>query len=90
MRNRCSYNADDVHIFASVPLSAAAPGPGPAGPSGAPEKLAKPTAKPTAKNDHTRQSRPAFPMHTTRRHEPYTLLKSLCQTGQLSPDGSTP
>ena len=60
MRNRCSYNADDVHIFASVPLSAAAPGPGPAGPSGAPEKLATPTAKPTAKYDHTRQSRPAF------------------------------
>ena len=38
----------------------AATGPGPAGPSGAPEKLATPTAKPTAKYDHTRQSRPAF------------------------------
>ena len=67
MRNRCSYNADDVHIFASVPLSAAAPGPGPAGPSGAPEKLAKPTAKPTAKNDHTYAAvtRPAFHAHDT-------------------------
>ena len=40
------------------------------------------------KRSHRGSHGPLF-MHTTRRHEPYTLLKSLCQTGQLSPDGST-
>ena len=95
MRNRCSYNADDVHIFASVPLSARRYRT--RVPRGRPRRAgkARETHRETPpRNTITHGSHgPLFmhtTMHTTRRHEPYTLLKSLCQTGQLSPDGSTP
>lgn len=95
MRNRCSYNADDVHIFASVPLSARRfplPDPVPRGRPARRKSSRHPPRNPP-RNTITHGSHgPLFmqtTMHTTRRHEPYTLLKSLCQTGQLSPDGST-
>ena len=71
MRNRCSYNADDVHIFASVPLSPAplpdpvpCPRPVARGPVRRARKSSRnPPRNPTAKYDHTRQSRPAFHAH---------------------------
>ena len=100
MRNRCSssYNADDVHIFASVPLSPA-PLPDPvarvapsrgawAGPARS-EKLAKPTAKPTAKYDHTRQSRPAFHAHDTPARTIHPVKIADSGGSAVTGDGST-
>ena len=76
----------DVHIFASVPLSARRfplPDPVPRGRPARRKSSRHPPRNPP-RNTITHGSHgPLFmqtTMHTKRRHEPYTLLKSLCQT----------